>query len=102
VDKLSDVAALVRSKNAGPFWLTFDLMFIDESSFRRAAGSSAINQDRLAATLGVKTSDCHIVISAAARAIKVSVPRHIPSGSWDDTDLVGGQQYAPLLDIDID
>jgi hypothetical protein len=33
---LHALAALVRSKNAGPFWLTIDVMFRDEDGYRRA------------------------------------------------------------------
>ena len=32
---LGDLATLIRSKNAGPFILTFDIMFDDEASYRR-------------------------------------------------------------------
>ena len=33
---LGDLAKLVRSKNAGPFWLTIDIMFDDADAYRRA------------------------------------------------------------------
>ena len=33
---LGDLAKLVRSKNAGPFWLTIDIMFDDAEAYRRA------------------------------------------------------------------
>ncbi|HWF57903.1 MAG TPA: DUF4387 family protein [Candidatus Dormibacteraeota bacterium] len=31
---IADVARLVRSKNAGPFWLTIDVMFDDDDVYR--------------------------------------------------------------------
>ena len=34
-----------------------------------------------------------------ALAIKVSVPRLVPGGSPGDSDVAGGQQFVPLLDI---
>ena len=34
---LAEVAKLIRSKNAGPFWLTFDVMFQDPELYRRVA-----------------------------------------------------------------
>ena len=37
--KLSDVCANVRSKNAGPFWITLDLWFPDDASFQRYAAA---------------------------------------------------------------
>ena len=33
---LGELAKLVRSKNAGPFWLTIDIMFDDADAYRRA------------------------------------------------------------------
>ena len=33
--KLSDVCSHVRSKNAGPFWITVDLFFSDAETFAR-------------------------------------------------------------------
>ena len=35
-ETLGTLAKLIRSKNAGPFWITFDLMFESESDFQRA------------------------------------------------------------------
>ena len=33
--RLVDVARVIRSKNAGPFELTFDIMFADADSYER-------------------------------------------------------------------
>src|ERR1700758_5087751 len=40
---LADIAKLIRSKNAGPFTLTFDIMFADLVSYRRVKDSGALN-----------------------------------------------------------
>jgi len=40
---LADIANLIRSKNAGPFTLTFDIMFADFASYRRVKDSGALN-----------------------------------------------------------
>jgi len=39
--------------------------------------------------------------SDSALAIKASIPRPIIQGDIGDTDGHGGQQYAPLMDIEI-
>ena len=36
-----------------------------------------------------------------AYAIKITIPRLVPSGDPGDTDVYGAQQHAPLLDIEI-
>jgi hypothetical protein len=38
---------------------------------------------------------------APGNAIKVTVPRLVTSGDPADTDLFGGQQFGPLVDLDI-
>jgi hypothetical protein len=37
----------------------------------------------------------------AANAIKVTIPRPVISGDVDDTDVFGGQQYGPLVDLEV-
>ena len=41
---LGDLAKLVRSKNAGPFWLTIDIMFDDADAYRRARDAEIVNR----------------------------------------------------------
>ena len=45
----------------------------------------------------------HVLVFAhdSALALKVSLPRPQSSGSRHDTDVFGGQQYAPLLDLPV-
>jgi hypothetical protein len=37
----------------------------------------------------------------AANAIKVTIPRAVISGDIEDTDVFGGQQYGPLVDLEV-
>ena len=37
--KLWELAGLIRSKNAGPFQLTFDIMFDSEEKYRRVVAA---------------------------------------------------------------
>ena len=98
---LADLARLIRSKNAGPFWLTVDVMFDEPASFRRALASELMDRGRIAARLG-QSADLVIVTAVEnALAIKVSFPRHHSAGSPRDSDVLGGQQYAALLDLPI-
>ena len=41
--KLSRLATLIRSKNAGPFSLTFDVMFPNEENYLRVKKSGVLN-----------------------------------------------------------
>ena len=96
---IGDLAVLVRSKNAGPFWLTIDIMFDDADNYRRVRDSEAINRTLAARLYRRDPADNIVVNHDAALAITVSFPRPQSSGSKLDSDVYGGQQYAPLLSL---
>ena len=96
---IADLAVLVRSKNAGPFWLTIDIMFDKEENYRRVRDSEVVNRALVARLFRREPRDIIVVNHDAARAIKVSFPRPFSSGSKYDSDVYGGQQYAPLLSL---
>jgi hypothetical protein len=99
--KLGDLAQLIRSKNAGPFTLTFDVMFDDEDTYRRVIESNALTKEVFANTYKVPLEDVLYFTHDAARAVKISIPRPYVQCSREDGDAYGGQQHAPLVDIDI-
>jgi uncharacterized protein DUF4387 len=98
---IADLAVLVRSKNAGPFWLTIDIMFDNEAAYQRVRDSAIVNQTAVARMFGREPGEVIMVNHDAAMAIKVSFPRPQSSGSKYDSDVYGGQQYAPLLSLEV-
>jgi AhpD family alkylhydroperoxidase len=96
------LARLIRSKNAGPFQLTFDVMFEDEAIYRHVRDSGVLSRERFAALYNTPSEAVHLVHYDAGLAIKATIPRPTPSGDLGDTDIFGGQQYAPLVDLEID
>ena len=99
--KLWEVTKLVRSKNAGPFVLTFDIMFDDPGTYQRVRDSRVIDKDRISQLYKQKEEDILLFDCDNALAIKFSIPRPVFSGDLTDSDIYGGQQYAPLLDIEV-
>lgn len=99
--KLWEVTKLVRSKNAGPFVLTFDVMFDDSEIYRRVRDSGVINKGVVARLYRQREEDVLFFNCDNALAIKFSIPRPFISGDLEDGDVYGGQQYAPLLDIEV-
>lgn len=99
--KLGELARLIRSKNAGPFELTFDIMFDDKASFQRVLDSNALSRQLIATLYRVPLADVKFFIVPAALAFKASIPRPRFQGDLLDSDGHGGQQYAPLLEIEI-
>jgi len=100
--RLGDIAKVVRSKNAGPFLLTFDVLFADDETFERIRDGGRLTRATVAAAYNVSPNeilefDWHLF----ARAVKFSLRRPVPSGAPQDTDVYGAQQHVPLMEIDI-
>ena len=100
--KLWQLTKLIRSKNAGPFELTFDVIFKDHESYAKIRDAGQINSTWFAAVYRVPPESVAIVNYDAANAIKITIPRPVISGDIDDADVYGGQQHAPLVDLDVD
>lgn len=96
---LRDFAKLIRTKNAGPFLLTVDIMFPDAETYRHVANSGVLSVELMARTFKVPAEVVKLFHYDPANAIKVTIPRPVTSGSPEDTDLFGGQQFAPLVDV---
>ena len=99
--KIWELAKLVRSKNAGPFVLTFDIMFDDAETYRRVKDARVLSRDVVARLYGQREEEVLFFECDNALAIKFSIPRSVFSGDLGDSDVFGGQQYAPLLDIEV-
>ncbi|MBV7483178.1 DUF4387 domain-containing protein [Bordetella sp. BOR01] len=99
--KLKDIAKACKSKNAGPFELTLDVIFDDQETFDKVRRSGAITRERIAALYGVSPDDVLFTEYPPALAYKATLPRRITSGAVGDTDVYGAQQHAPLLDLEL-
>ena len=99
--KLWQVTKLIRSKNAGPFELTFDVIFKDRASYESTRDAKVINEEWFARTYRLSPKVVSIIHYDAANAIKITIPRPTISGDIDDTDVFGGQQHGPLVDVDV-
>lgn len=99
--RLKDIAKACKSKNAGPFHITLDIMFDDESLFERVRATGVITAELIAGLYGVSVDAVLFTEYRPALAWKATLPRRIASGAVGDTDVYGAQQHAPLLDIDV-
>ena len=98
---LGDLAKLIRSKNTGPFWITFDIMFANDKDFKRVVSAKILTKSWIAQTYQVAEDSVIFVEITAARAIKFSFPRARIQGDPGETDMYSGQQYAPLLNLQV-
>jgi len=98
---LGDVADLVRSKNAGPFWVTFDIFFATDADYERVASPGILERGNVADLYRVPPDDVRIFHLPSLRAIKISFPRPVTQGSFTDRDIHAGQQYIPLSQLPV-
>ena len=100
--KLGELATTVRSKNAGVNQITFDIIFRTPEDYNRVRKSGKLSRESIARFMGIppeRISD--FVEFDVANAIKFTIYRLTPSGSPGDWDMLGCQQYGPLLEIEI-
>lgn len=99
--RLYDIAEVIRSKNAGPFTLTLDLIFKNNEDFEKVFNASNLNNKNIAKIYKVDCSKVKIHPFKAIKAIKISMPRLISSGAPGDNDVYGSQQHLPLANLEI-
>ncbi len=101
--KLFDIADVIRSKNSGPYELTFDIIFKDFDTFRKVAKANIINKATFAKLYSIKEEDIlDIVNFEPAKAIKITIIRPMCSGDLGERDVYGAQQHYPLLTFEFD
>jgi hypothetical protein len=98
---IGDVAELVRSKNAGPFWQTLDIFLPDDDTYRLVAESDAVNVDTIARLYGAAPDSVAIFRLPHIRVVKISFPRPTPQGGVHDRDMHAGQQHVPLALLEL-
>ena len=100
---LREVASVIRSKNAGPYELTLDVLVRDEELYRRMRRADVINAGVIARLYRIPEEDVlGIVWFPNARAVKASIVRPLPSGALGERDVYGAQQHAPLMDYEFE
>ena len=98
--ELGALAEKVRSKNAGPFWLTVDIFCGSAEAYARV--SQGLSTERVAALFGVPTQVMKRFDIPALSVVKFSLPRPHIQGTAADRDMHGAA-WAPLLaELEID
>lgn len=100
--KLVDLAKTIRSKNAGTDRITFDIIFRDPANYEMVKKSGVLNKKFVSELYGIPESRiADFVEFDPGYAIKFTINRLKPSGSFGEGDVFGCQQYPPLLDVEI-
>jgi Domain of unknown function (DUF4387) len=97
VTTLDDVASVLRSKNAGPFFFTIDVFLPDKELFDRVAHPDFLTPERVAQAYRVPTSEVQgIYRLESALAIKVTIRKQVLADDPGNTDVIASQQHLPL------
>lgn len=96
--KLLELADVIRSKNSGPYELTFDIIFKDREKYNQVCESNIFTKESFGQLYDITPdSVMEIVHFDPAKAIKITIVRPISSGALGETDVYGAQQHAPLM-----
>lgn len=99
--RISEIAKVCRTKNAGPFELTIDVAFDDPTMFAKVKATGVLSAALFARLYGVEEKDVLFTVYDPGYAFKATLPRLRSSGDIGDTDVYGAQQHAPVLDVEI-
>lgn len=99
---LSDISAVLRSKNAGPYEITIDVIFESETTFRAVRDSPILSRERVSKALNIPEDEIiWLGFFEPALAFKVTIPRiragkKVAAGGFMENDIHGSQQHLGL------
>ncbi len=99
MSKVGDIALKVRSKNAGPFWLTVDVFCGGPDAYARL--NAVLDAARIAAVFGVNTQTLKRFEFPDLHVIKFSLPRPHIQGSAQDADMHGAAWASLVAELTV-
>lgn len=101
--RLFETSDVIRSKNAGPYELTFDIIFKEADHFEKFVSANIMTPAVFAKLYDIPVEQIISVIAfAPAKAVKITIIRPISSGDLGEKDIYGAQQHGPLLNFTYD
>lgn len=106
-ETLGDISSLLRSKNAGPYEITLDVMFESQALYQLVKDANFLNTASMAKLFKIAEDD--IVWDGffdQAHAYKVTVPRlrngkPTASGGYMENDVHASQQYISFMNLSL-
>ena len=97
--RLVDYTKILSSKNAGPLFITFDLIFSGNDEMDYVL--EKLTKSDVAMAYGIDEKEIDIIAYKVVNSIKITFPRQNISGSLCDSDIYGCQMHMPLANIEI-
>ena len=98
--RIGELAQKVRSKNAGPFWITIDIFCGSAPAYRTIR--DGIADIAVAAALGVEAEALKRFDIPELNVVKFSAPRPAIQGTAADRDMHGAGFAVLVAELDID
>lgn len=92
--EIGEVALKVRSKNAGPFWVTIDIFCGSADAYARISGG--LTTDRVATLFQTEPDAIKRFDMPELNVVKLSLPRPAIQGRPEDRDMHGAA-WGPLV-----
>lgn len=96
--RLADIA-YVRSKNAGPFWVTIDVFFNDRDAFEAHRSAGNLSSETIAKVFDSPPQSVKRFEVDSLNVIKFSYPRKLPQGGVLERDMHSGQAFTRMLGL---
>ena len=97
--ELGDLVQKVRSKNAGPFWLTIDIFCGNETAFQKV--QRCLADSAVAQVLGTPMQELKRYDIPSLHVIKYSLPRPYTQGAADDRDMHGASWASLVAELEV-
>ncbi len=100
--KLIDMVRYLFSKNAGPYLITFDVVFENEDDYNRVCQAKIFTRDKITELFNISPERVLSIYEYdAGRVIKFTLIREISSGDFGDSTVFGSQLWAPLIEVEV-
>jgi hypothetical protein len=99
--KVRELARYVRSKNAGPFWVTIEIFCDNKEFYEKIKKSDNITEKKIAELYHADQKMVKKFCIDNIMVIKFSYPRPMPSGHKYENDMHSGQQYLFLDNVEV-
>jgi hypothetical protein len=99
---LASLAKIIRSKNAGPFRLTFDILLTDRKNYEIVERSGGLTRKSIAEVYGISENQISSIFAVPmGNAFKITFLRPLDQSALGETDVYGCQQHVPLMTLPI-
>ena len=104
---LGDIASVVRSKNAGPYEITFDVLFDRQEIFQTIKTSDMLTKETIARLFDLSLDQiiwCGFFDQAMAfkaTILRIRKDGPVASGGFMENNVHGAQMYVPLMQLEL-